>query len=586
MGKQINSQIMDGELNTTQRDYVSIAIGYAKAAVKDRGHKKHGRYLRLAAKRFLNDLKRSKKKTCSFTFENWWANDVCDFIEKLPHIEGTWETTTIVLHPSHVFFLVQLFGFRDKQTGARRFTSALFAVARKNAKSTLAAAILLYCMACEDESGAQLISAATTFDQASIIFRIAKAMIDRTPDLRDAFGLETWAKAITRNEIGASFKPLHAKASTQDGLNPSHTSLDEIHAHKTADLLNVLSSAAGARLNPLWLYTTTEGYSNPGPWQEIRRFAKQLLEGVFGNEADHFLVVYYAIDEEDKEQGIKEDDEFDKNKWIKANPLLDVNPLLKKAIERDAIEARQMPSKLAEFRIKRLNRESSTSKGWVNLVSWGQCGGPVDLDFLKEYECYGGLDLSETRDLTSFRLVWKIEDILYTRGWRFCPTEAVKYRTERGTVPYASWVEAGHLIQTEGASVDYRVIGEKIKEVCEKFNVVEIGFDRFNATSLTNELLEDEIPLVEYIQGPKSYNPAIQALEVAYIDGRLCHANDPVLKWCASNVILRMDANLNKAPDKKNSADKIDDMCALLMAVGRLVAGDGGGLSFWESRKK
>ncbi|WP_235028930.1 terminase large subunit domain-containing protein, partial [Mycoplasmoides pneumoniae] len=137
----------------------------------------------------------------------------------------------------------------------RRFTSALFAVARKNAKSTLSSSILLYCECCEPEEGAQVISAATTFPQASIIFNVAKRMVEKTPALREAFGLETWAKAITRFETGATFKPIHAKASTQDGLNPSHVGLDEIHAHKSADLLNVLTSAAGARGNPLWLYT-------------------------------------------------------------------------------------------------------------------------------------------------------------------------------------------------------------------------------------------------------------------------------------------------------------------------------------------
>ena len=233
---------------------------------------------------------------------------------------------------------MQLFGFR-KSDGNRRFTSALFAVARKNAKSTLAAAILLYCECCEDEEGAQVISAATTGSQARIIFNVAKRMAEKTPALREAYGLECWANAVTRFSTGASFKPINAKASTQDGLNPSHVALDEIHAHKTADLLNVLTSAAGARSNPLWLYTTTEGYANPGPWAEIRQFAKQLLEGVFGETADHFLVLYFAVDDADGD--------FEEKAWAKANPLADSNPHLLAAIRKEAIEAKAMPSKLA-----------------------------------------------------------------------------------------------------------------------------------------------------------------------------------------------------------------------------------------------
>src|SRR5690606_24358588 len=239
---------------------------------------------------------------------------------------------------------------------------------------TLAAAILLYCQCCENEEGAQVIAAATTFPQASIIFGVAKRMVEKTPDLRDEFGLQTFSKSIARLETGASFKPIHAKASTQDGLNPSHVGLDEIHAHKTPDLLNVLTSAAGARSNPLWLYTTTEGYTNPGPWGEIRQFATQLLDGVFGAEADHFLAVFYAVDDDDKD--------FDEAAWAKANPLMAANPHLLAAIRKEAIEAKAMPSKLAEFQIKRLNRPAAAANGWILLPKWKACSGAVDHEAL------------------------------------------------------------------------------------------------------------------------------------------------------------------------------------------------------------
>ena len=562
------------------RDYVKIALDYAKAAIADKSRKKHGLLIRQAAKRFVDDLKRAKKKSCPFFFDEWHANDACDFIEKLPHVEGKWDTPTIVMHPSHVFFVVQLFGFRkrewiqvdgwgdDDRFYPRRFTSALFAVARKNAKSTLSSSILLYCECCEPEGGAQVISAATTFPQASIIFNVAKRMVEKTSALREAFGLETWAKAITRFETGATFKPIHAKASTQDGLNPSHVGLDEIHAHKSADLLNVLTSAAGARGNPLWLYTTTEGYTNPGPWGEMRQFAKRLLAGVFGTTADHFLVVFYAVDEENKTLKIKADDEFDERVWVKANPLMDANKHLLSAIRKEAIEAKQMPSKLAEFRIKRLNRPASTATGWVDLTKWGKCSGEVDLEWLAQYPCWGGLDLASTTDLTCLRLVWNVDGMLYTHGWRWAPESSVAFRTERGTVPYAAWVEMGLLKQTEGDVADYAVIERDILAAVERFGVKLIAYDRWNASDLVNRLVAEEAPMLEFIQGTKSYHPTMQALEVAYISGKLAHGGDPLLNWCASNVIPRYDGNMSMAPDKKKSPDKIDDMTALLMAIG------------------
>lgn len=561
----------------SQADFVDVAKNYARKAVRDKKGRRHGLLIRQAAQRFLDDLGRARKKTCPFLFDRWHANDVCDFIEKLPHVEGKWETPTIVLHESHVFFLVQLFGFRHRKAvhyddwgefRPRRFTSALFAVARKNAKSTLASGIELYCLCCEPEEGAQVISAATTYDQASIIFSTAKMMVEKTPDLREAFGLKAWAKSISRDETGASFKAVHAKASTQDGLNPSHVALDEIHAHKTPDLLNVLTSAAGARSNPLWLYTTTEGYTNPGPWAEIRQFVKKMLSGVFGNTADHFLAVFYAVDEENKTLGIEADNEFDESAWRKANPLMDVNPHLLSAIRKEAVEAKQMPSKLAEFKIKRLNRPASSAEGWVDLTKWELCNDPVVLEELANVPAYGGLDLASTRDIAAFRLIWPTEDRLYTWGWRWVPQWAVTQRTERGTEPYQAWIEQKLVIETSGDVIDYAVVEATILEVVERYNIVDIGYDPWNAQDLVNRLTEKAVPLVEFRQGSKSYHPAMQALERAYVSGKLAHGGDPVLHWMASNLVARYDANLSMSPDKKNSADKIDDMAALLMAIG------------------
>lgn len=540
------------------RDFVAIAVEYARAAAKDVKGKRVGKWVRLAAVRFLADLKRKDLK-----FDKWHANDACDFIEKLPHVEGVWDKPTIVMDPSHIFFVVQLFGFRNLD-GTRRFTSALFAVARKNAKSTLASAILLYCLCCEPETGPQVISAATTGSQARIVFNVAKRMVDKTADLREHFTLEPFANAIARYENGGSFKPINAKASTQDGLNPSHVVLDEVHAHKTHDLLNVLQSAAGARKAPLFLFTTTEGYESPGPWGEFRHFTKQLLQGVF--QADHFLAVYYAVDDQD--------DDFDESKWIKANPLMASNPILLKEIRKNAIEAKLMPGRLAEFKIKRLNRPAAAANSWIDLARWQKCDGPVDLEALEGLPCWAGLDLASTRDLCAFRLVWKVDGVYVTYGRRWVPAWAVAQRTERGTVPYAGWVASGLIKQTDGDVVDYAVIEADVVELFERFHPVAIGFDKWNSTDLVNRLMEKELPMVEFRQGTKSFHPAMQELERAYVAGNVAHGGDQVLNWCASNIVPRMDANLNMAPDKKRSAEKIDDMVALLMAVGMSLTAD------------
>lgn len=553
------------------RDYCGVALAYAKRAADEKNRARFGKWIRLAARRYLRDLERARKKGGPFYFDREEACRACAFIECLPHVEGKWKNAdgspqlNIVLHDSDVFFVVQLFGFR-KPDGSRRFSMALKAIARKNAKSTVAAAIGLYCQCCEDELGPQVISGATTGKQARIVFGVAKRMVEKTPALRDAFGLEAFANAIPSYSNGGSFMPINAKASTQDGLNPSTTILDEIHAHKTHDLLNVLRSAAGARANPLFLFTTTEGYETPGPWPELRHFAEQVLLEIV--EADHFLAVIYAVDEADEEAGTPADDDFDESTWIKANPLIEVNPILLAEIRKEAIEAKAMPGRHAEFKIKRLNRRSSVAGGWINLSKWRACSGAVDLEALRSVPAYGGLDLASTTDLCSFRLGWKVGERWFTHGWRFVPKAAVKARTERGLVPYEPWIRAGYLIEAGDEVIDYDLVREYILQAKSRFLIRNVGFDRWNAAQLVAKLEKDGLPMQEFIQGPRSYHPAMQELERAYVSGQLSHGNDPVLNWCASNLVARRDVNMNTAPDKRRAADKIDDIVALLMGIG------------------
>lgn len=565
---------MAADKPSAQKDFVAIAVDYAKRAADPKNRRDFGIWIRLGAQRFLKDLERAKDESCPFYFDDWHANDPCDFAEKLPHIEGVWDTPNIVLHESHTFFLVQLFGFRKrggKHPGTRRFTTALFAVARKNAKSVLASIVGLYCQVCENENGPQVVSAATTGSQARIVFKVAKAMVDKVSALREAFSMETFANAIASYDNQGTFRPINAKASTQDGLNPSCTILDEYHAHKTHDLLNVLRSAAGARRQPLFLFLTTEGYSSPGPWGEEREFAKLVLRGMVV--ADHYLVCYYAVDEKNAELGTEEDDDFDERAWRKANPLMDVNPILLDEIQKAAIEAKAKPGTHGEFKIKRLNRPSSVAHGWVNLTKWRLCNGPVDLEWLRKYPCHAGLDLSSTTDLASFRLVWAIEKKIYTYGWRWVCPGVVKRREERGLVPYRAWVEGGLLIPSGREAIDYKDIEDKIVEVDEGFNLVSVNYDGWNAAQTVQRMNDAGVNMVPFIQGPKSYHPAMQALETAYLEGDLAHGDDAVLNWNAANMVAREDVNLNKAPDKKKAADKIDDFCALLMGTGAATSG-------------
>lgn len=294
-------------------DYAAVALKYAKDAVA--GRLVTCRLLKLAARRHLDDLKRSKTDPAwPFVFDPWHAGDPCDFAEKLPHIEGKWATPTITLEPWQVFVLCCVFGWRRRSDGGRRFSKVYLEVARKNAKSTLAAIVTLYCLCCEGEPAPYVFIGATTGAQAQKVFHPARMMAMRTPDLCEAFGLQVWAKSITEAS-GGYVQTINSKGSTQDGHNPHLTVLDELHAHVDRALYDVIDSAFGARLNPLLWVITTAGFNTLGVCYELRMFLVKVLEGVVV--ADHVFGAIFTLDDSD--------DPFDPRVWVKSNPNLGVS---------------------------------------------------------------------------------------------------------------------------------------------------------------------------------------------------------------------------------------------------------------------
>lgn len=555
--------------------YTCAAIAFAREACADSARARHGERVRAAAARFLREIDTIDR---GWHFDDRYARHACEFIEQMPHVEGVWPFPTVQLEPFQSFMLVQLFGFRkdSPMRGAtirldgrgepfrpRRVTSFLFACGRKNAKSTLGSGIGLYIQAFEPEPGQQLFSAATNFRQALAIFNVAKKMVERCRDLRERIGLQVFSKRISRPSAGSEFEPLHAKASTKDGLNPSCCLIDEVHAHPDGALISVLTSAAGARVAPLFAYFTTEGYLSRGPWAEIRGFADAVFSGAVT--ADHFLPVIFSVD--------KDDEDFAEDSWVKANPLMLTNPHLHDAVAREAIEAKGMPSKLAEFRVKRLNRPSNPADSWVDMGKWLACDqSPVTLDDFRGLAVYGGLDMSSTCDLAAFQIVAEHpERGLIIKGWKWVPGAAVAARLARGSVPYSGWVESGWLEEIEGDVIDQRRIRDKVIEIAAEINMLKLFVDPWNTKQTSGELLEAGVIVEEFVQGPKSYHPVMRRFEELYITGKVCGGGDPVLNWCIGNLIARRDVNLNMAPDKRRAPDKIDAGVATLMAMAGII---------------
>jgi len=568
------------------RDYASVALAYAKAAAGDKKQKRHCKWVRLAAQRHLDDLKRAKTKAWGYYFDPWHANDVCDFAEKLPHVEGVWDTPTITLEPFQVFVLALVFGWRRHDTGGRRFTSVYEEVARKNAKSTKTALVSLYCLACENEPGPQVLTAATTFDQAKKVFHPAKRMVEKMPALQEAFGLIPWAKSITCGDNGGYMQPMHAKAKSQDGHNPHLVTMDELHAHSDRGLFDVMNSAFGARRNPLMWIITTAGFNLHGVCYEQRTLATKVLERSVI--AEHIFAIIFTLDRaedygDDRKVG---DDPFDPSKWIKANPLIDASRPLRDEVAKRAIEAKASPAAEGEFKTKHLNIWLGAASAWLNVTQWALCGDTtLTLDDFAGLDCYIGADLSNVDDLSALVLVAETPTgQLLVKPWFYVPEARLSSQDgalKQVTALYKQWVAASALVATPGDFIDHRVIEQQVRDLKEALAVRRATFDQWNSglamASRLNEDFDDggEPFAVQLPKNAANVTDPARQLEARVKAGpaRLRHDANPVLAWMIGNVVVDRRVNGSLLPKKEtpNSPNKIDGVDGLINATAPMI---------------
>ncbi len=564
------------------RDFAAIALAYAKTAAADKKQRKHCKWVRLAAQRHLDDLKRQRTAAWGYRFDPWHANDICDFAEKLPHVEGVWDTPTITLEPFQIFILCMVFGWRRRDTGGRRFTSVYEEVARKNAKSTKTAIVSLYCLACEDEPGPQVLTAATTFDQAKKVFHPAKRMVEKTPALQEAFALIPWAKSITCGENGGYMQPMHAKAKSQDGHNPHLVTMDELHAHSDRGLFDVMNSAFGARRNPLMWIITTAGFNLHGVCYEQRTLATKVLERSVI--AEHIFAIIFTIDRaedygDDRKVG---DDPYDASKWVKANPLIEASRPLRDEVAKRAIEAQASPAAEGEFKTKHLNIWLGAASAWLNVTQWAICEDPgLTLDDFKGLDCFVGGDLSNVDDLSALVLAAEDADGRLLVLPRFYVPEArlasLDNSLKQVTDLYKQWVADGTLIATPGDFIDHRVIEQQIRDWKAEVAVKRTTFDQWNSglamASRLNEDFDDggEAFAVQMAKNAKNATDPAKAIEARVKAGptRLRHDGNPVMTWMIGNAVVdrRTDGSILPKKEAANSPNKIDGVDGMINAI-------------------
>lgn len=571
------------------RDYAKVALKYAREATRDTKQVRHCKWVRLACQRHLRDLERAKADPdFPYRWDPWHAADVCDFVEKLPHVEGQWDSPTIVMQPHQVFRWAILFGWRRKDNGARRFGTAYIEMARKNAKSTEAASVLLYCYCCEDEVGPQIKCAATTGDQARIVFNVAKRMVERTPDLREAFALEVLANSIECHANSGNFRPINAKSSTQDGLNPHAYVIDELHAHRDRGLFDVLHSSQGARRNPLRIYITTAGFFLDGVCYEERTYLTKVLEGVL--EDDSYFGIIYTLDgpmdydpprlgPDEKPIG---DDPWDAKVWIKPNPNLGVSKSLI-ILGADANKARHSPQEQGAWKTKDMNLWLNAPETWLNMERWDRCADrTLRLEDFAGQPCWIGGDLADRNDITAAALVFWHGVKLVTFPFFWLARECLEDRGSK-VAHYHAWAKAGLLTLTEGGITDYGLVERHIRawwgrpEAAAipgpRFDVQAAKFDQYGSAQLTSNLMTDGLTAVVETWNKSVTEPA-KELESRVEQGLFAHDGNPMLRWMASNAVVSryVDGSIIPKKESQNSPHKIDGIVAVIHGISLAIA--------------
>lgn len=534
------------------------------------------RFVIQACRRHLSDLKESKKRSFPYRFDVEKASRPILFCQFVKHYKGKWRGQVFKPEPWQCFILGSLFGWVHKKTGLRRFRNAYAEVPRKNGKTFLAAAVALFMLLADKEGGAEVYAAATKKDQARLVWNDVWKIIKADPFLRGVLHQRYFR--IEHDDTDSKFEALGSDSETLDGLNPHCTVKDELHAWPNRDLWDVISDAYGSRDQPLDFSITTAGNNPEGICYEVREHCLKILDP---DQSDYRMESQFAYI-----ATLDEGDEWDDPKaWAKANPNLGVSKSVE-YLEQEVHTALLTPGKANAVKNKQLNVWTSAAEAWLDSKKWRACGGAVDVERLRGHRCFGGLDLASKTDMAASVLLfppgpydeWAVLCNFYL------PQDNIGERSKKTRAPLELWAQAGSLTLTPGEIIDFGFIFQDCRRLADEFELISTGFDPWNAYQLATDLTEEGLEMVEMRQGFATLSAPCKELEALVVGEKLRHGGNPVLAWMASNVVIRMDANENYAPDKKKSRQKIDGIVALIMALGRAMQdGDEGG-SIYDER--
>lgn len=507
-----------------------------------------GHYIKLAAERFFRLMYNER-----YEFREGKVEQVCGFISIIHHYTGKHAGKPFVLEAWQEWIVASMYGFYLRGTNERLVQSAYIEMARKQGKSAFASALCLYHLIADGEMNAEVYMAANSKDQAKVSFNMASnfsKMLDPGKEFLDPY------RDTIKYERTLSFlKVLAADSSKLDGPNASMYLIDEYHAAKNSGVKDVLQSSQGMRENPMAVIITTAGFDRLGVCYQYREMCTEVVSGL--KEDDTLFIAIYCLD--------KEDDWKDEAVWVKSNPNLGVT-VQTKYLKTQVRKAINTPSDEVGIKTKNLNIWCDAEKTWIKDDYILSASANVNLKEYNGLDCFIGVDLSSTSDLTSFSVMIPTTEKMVWKTFYFLPEAALTEK--RFKELYGEWARQGALCITPGNVVDYDFILNKIMEIGQILNIVTIGYDSWNATQFVINCTEKGLPMEPYSQSIGNFNKPTKELERLLLSGVAVIDNNIITRHCFRNVVMARDKNGNTKPSKQYEEKKIDGVIAMIEALG------------------
>lgn len=530
-------------------------LKYAQDVVS--GKQVAGKIIRLACQRYLDFMNDAR-----YEFRPDKCERVLSFISKLKHYQGKCAGKPFVLEEWQKWIIYSIFGFYYKDSNERLVKKALITVARKNGKSFQIAAIALYMLIADGEPAAQVLNIANNTKQAHLLFEMQQKLV-KCLDPKHKY-TKTLRDSIQVPKTSSYSQVLSSDSSGHDGSSPSTYILDEVHEMKDSKLWDVMISGTGFRVSPLGICISTSGFLLNGFLHNYRDVCIDILE--HRKEDDEQFSAIYELDEED--------DWKDENNWIKANPNLDVT-VTRKYLEGQIRSAINDSALEVSVKTKNFNMWVSSKEIWISDDKIRKVMSPVNLDDYKDEDCFMGVDLSAVSDLTSTTIMFPPNPDREINPDKFV-FKTIIYLPESeltenvNSYLYMIWKRENYLKVTSGNVVDYDYILKDQININDKNYVVNVAYDKWNATQWAINATEEGLPLTPYSQALGNFNGPTKTLERLIRTGMVVIDNNPIVRWAFSNVTLKLDQHENVKPTKANNdkSKKIDPVISMIQSLG------------------